>query len=511
MEKEYDIFISYRRDGGDKYARTIQQALEKRFKVFLDFDELTDGLFDQRILNAIENSSVFLLILSKGALDRCINKSDWVRQEILHANNCGCHIVPVTIDDTFEGLPPDLPEEIRQIIEPRQFSELQMKTLFKESVGKLIHDRIEDYVKKEDPDAGAEIHIESDVNCDLYKFNVLIKRIIAGVDNLIYLLPGKYKLEFVSSEFPEIRKSQIYSLSNDIVCDFLEVSLIDKVKKAREDAAKKMTLHIVRRNGKFGFADDDDNEIIPCTWDGASNFSEELAMVIENGKSGYINKLGAVVIPCIWKSGGDFSEGLAYVQDTNNLYGFIDKTGKVVIPIKWEHVESFSEGLACVKKRWDDYGYGFIDHNGDEVIKCLYEKARSFSEGLAFCKWQGSSDFIDKSQKYLIESLSWRDAGVFREGLANVCHKSSRRWGYCNKKGNIVIPYIWKNAMPFSEGLASVQDVSSGKWGFINEKGELVIPCSYDTPGCFHNGKCYIKDDNFVAYIDKKGNIIKRM
>ena len=72
-QKKYDIFISYRREGGDKYARTIQQALEKQYRVFLDFDELKDGVFDQRIIDAITESPVFLLILSRGALDRCVN------------------------------------------------------------------------------------------------------------------------------------------------------------------------------------------------------------------------------------------------------------------------------------------------------------------------------------------------------------------------------------------------------------------------------------------------------
>lgn len=153
MEKiKYDIFISYRREGGDKYARTIQQALEKQYRVFLDFDELKDGVFDQRIIDAINESPVFLLILSKGALDRCVNEDDWVRQEILHASKSGCHIVPVTIDDTFDGLPASLPEELRSIVRQHQFSELQMKTLFKASMGQLIHDRIAPYVHREDVD-----------------------------------------------------------------------------------------------------------------------------------------------------------------------------------------------------------------------------------------------------------------------------------------------------------------------------------------------------------------------
>ncbi|MBR1464544.1 MAG: toll/interleukin-1 receptor domain-containing protein [Prevotella sp.] len=64
MNKNYDIFISYRRDGGDKYARIIQSALEKhQYKVFLDFDELNDGVFDNRIKEAIKEAPVFFAYL----------------------------------------------------------------------------------------------------------------------------------------------------------------------------------------------------------------------------------------------------------------------------------------------------------------------------------------------------------------------------------------------------------------------------------------------------------------
>lgn len=125
MNKKYDVFISYRREGGDRYARNIQLELEKQYKVFLDFDELKDGVFDERIMKAIKEAPVFLLILSKGALDRCVNENDWVRQEIMYAAKCHAHIVPITIDDTFEGLSDELPNELRGIIGTHQVSELQ--------------------------------------------------------------------------------------------------------------------------------------------------------------------------------------------------------------------------------------------------------------------------------------------------------------------------------------------------------------------------------------------------
>lgn len=164
-QTKYDVFISYRREGGAQYARTIQQALEKHYHVFLDFDELKDGVFNQRIIDAISESPVFLLILSKGALDRCVNETDWMRLEILHAMKCGCHIVPVTIvDDKFEGFPSDFPEELQRAVGCHQFSELQMKTLFKASMEQLIKERIAPYVHsiKAKPESGKEEELKQE-------------------------------------------------------------------------------------------------------------------------------------------------------------------------------------------------------------------------------------------------------------------------------------------------------------------------------------------------------------
>ena len=46
---KYDIFISYRRIGGKDKARPLKSELEKRgYKVFLDFDDLKDSVFDKR-------------------------------------------------------------------------------------------------------------------------------------------------------------------------------------------------------------------------------------------------------------------------------------------------------------------------------------------------------------------------------------------------------------------------------------------------------------------------------
>ena len=242
---KYDVFISYRRDGGDKYARTIQQALEKQFRVFLDFDELEDGVFDQRIIDAISESPVFLLILSKGALDRCVNENDWVRKEILQAVKCGCHIVPVTIiGDNFNKLPEELPEELRRAVGSHQFSQLHMETLFKESMAKLVKTRIAPYIHNEHFDTGAEIHIEADADCLLFHFKKIQCPIREGVDNVVRLKRGKHKLEFVSLEYEDIKDQQVLEIPYEDYTDFIEVKMKDRIetkrKSVEEDTKRKI-------------------------------------------------------------------------------------------------------------------------------------------------------------------------------------------------------------------------------------------------------------------------------
>ena len=127
---KYDIFISYRREGGAQYARILQLMLQQHgYRVFLDYDELTDGVFGDNIRAAIKAAPVFVLVLSKGALTRCLDADDWLRQEIMLAIEEGKHLIPVNPDNSFDGFPADtetkvLPRAIRESIGKHQFSEI---------------------------------------------------------------------------------------------------------------------------------------------------------------------------------------------------------------------------------------------------------------------------------------------------------------------------------------------------------------------------------------------------
>jgi TolA-binding protein len=96
--KIYDIFISYRRDGGFETASLVAEKLRNAgYSVFFDLESLRAGKFNEQLFRVIENCKDFVIVLPKDGLDRCVNESDWVRLEIIHAMKHGKNIIPVML------------------------------------------------------------------------------------------------------------------------------------------------------------------------------------------------------------------------------------------------------------------------------------------------------------------------------------------------------------------------------------------------------------------------------
>ena len=143
MKTQYDIFISYRREGGAQYARILQLMLQQRgYKVFLDYDELTDGVFSDHIKTAIKGSPIFMLVLSKESMRRCVNEDDWVRQEITLAIEQQKHIVPINPDKEFDGFPESMPIALKEAVGSHQHSDISFGQALGVTIDLLIKNRL---------------------------------------------------------------------------------------------------------------------------------------------------------------------------------------------------------------------------------------------------------------------------------------------------------------------------------------------------------------------------------
>jgi len=90
------VFMSYRREGGIATARSLYNEFRMRgYDMFLDMEGLRACAFNTALIKEIKTSDVMLLILTPGALDRCDDPKDWVRQEVLCALQNGVTVIPV--------------------------------------------------------------------------------------------------------------------------------------------------------------------------------------------------------------------------------------------------------------------------------------------------------------------------------------------------------------------------------------------------------------------------------
>lgn len=143
----YHIFLSYRREDGKDLARTLKETLVgKGYRVFLDMDELQDGVFDERILAAIEEAPIYMLIMTKHCFDRCHNANDWVRQELEYAIRRGKTIIPINPDKQFIGYPDTMPQHLKEALSSHQYSAVDTVQLYQESIDKLVTERIKPVV-----------------------------------------------------------------------------------------------------------------------------------------------------------------------------------------------------------------------------------------------------------------------------------------------------------------------------------------------------------------------------
>jgi len=254
-------------------------------------------------------------------------------------------------------------------------------------------------------------------------------------------------------------------------------------------------------NRKYGYINTKGEEIIQIKYDYFMTFAEcGLALVAiddyENRKYGYINTKGEEVIPLKYDDAWDFAEcGLAAVaigEDySTRKYGYINTKGEEVVPPKYDFAGDFAEcGLAAVKiGEYPNEKWGYINTKGEEVIplKYDYDYAYDFAEcGLAPVGKYGKWGYINTKGEEVIP-LKYGYAGGFAEcGLAMVAIGDSYedyKWGYINTKGEEVIPLKYDDARDFAEcGLAEVRigEYPNEKWGYINAKGEEVIPLKFD-------------------------------
>ena len=119
MTNKFDIFISYRREGGFEVAKHIKDLLTRDgYSVSFDMDNLMSGDFNKEIFKRIAECEDFILILDanvfKGTLEGREKQKDWLRMELSEALRNDKNVIPIMLDG-FNEFPDNLPKDIADV------------------------------------------------------------------------------------------------------------------------------------------------------------------------------------------------------------------------------------------------------------------------------------------------------------------------------------------------------------------------------------------------------------
>lgn len=259
------------------------------------------------------------------------------------------------------------------------------------------------------------------------------------------------------------------------------------------------------KNGLFGFMDSTGATVILAAYESVSPFKEGLSLVSRNDKFGYINKKGDVVIDLIYSGGNDFEQGRAIIERYERI-GMIDRTGVVIFEPEFKELGNISEGMLYGVK---DSLYGYYNTLGDQVISERFTEAFSFSNGRAKVEEKGLQAYIDKKGKYIVHP-AFEEIEYFTDSL--LIYGDGDTYGLMKPSCQIVVPNKYDKIGQLSEGIAIV--VYDDYIGYINERGEEIIAPQFDVipnylnRSHFKGGSAVVAKNNSYGVINTKGKEI---
>ena len=255
------------------------------------------------------------------------------------------------------------------------------------------------------------------------------------------------------------------------------------------------------RSGKAGIILSDGSRPIEAAFDGAGVYdrSTGLCPVTLDGDAFFVNEKGerALALPDGTVEAGPFSEGLAFISD-GEKYRYVNTKGEPAGEAEYDYAGSFSHGVAavCTDGKW-----GLIDAKMRSVTPLKYDYI--LTDGNGFCSEYGIIA-AKLGEEWLLLDASGREiARGFEEAAlpasedGYIAVKSDGLWGFCDRRGEIVIEPRYEAAGSFCCGLAPVKTPDG--WGYVDAAGTPRTGFVYEEAGVFSaGGSSAVREGSFT-------------
>lgn len=239
----------------------------------------------------------------------------------------------------------------------------------------------------------------------------------------------------------------------------------------------------------------------------------------DNGKWGYADENDNWIIEPKFVEADEFYRGIARVQ-YDWLWGFLKKDGSWLFEPVLHEADPFSEEIARVRK---GFFYGFINRKGEWVIEPILRKADQFDRRKTISEISNlkkENALISNKGKLIIDFNPGGAVSIPQSMFDNrIPYQIGDKYGYLDQEGNWVIPPVYESITPFIQGRAFIStSKNSRNYDMIDLEGNVIMK-SVDPVSDFKNGKAIVKvpieigeRDIYQRYkagvIDREGNWI---
>ena len=260
----------------------------------------------------------------------------------------------------------------------------------------------------------------------------------------------------------------------------------------------------IDEQGKYGLISTTKKQILENKFDEIKQiYLNNYYIVKENGVDKIINSSGEQILENLVNQVQSVTQR-GFIIKENDLYGEVNSSGEKLIEAKYQDLKEIKEGIYLAKQN-DKYGIIDIDEN----IKVPFEytaisyndKANLFiAEDQNYNTLIFDKDYNKKIEGVLVELnteksyIRMRINDEYKYYNFNCEEKSNTeiltdntlflskkdgKYGYVDKKGNVVVEYIYDDATEQNEyGFVAVK--KDGLWGSLNNEGKEVIEPKYN-------------------------------
>lgn len=264
-------------------------------------------------------------------------------------------------------------------------------------------------------------------------------------------------------------------------------------------------IYIIKTNGKYGAMDVYGNNIISPQYNRLGDFKNGVAYYLSGGLYGFVTRTGlASKARYQWIS--DFDENKLAIIKLNNQFGLVNENDSIVLSPQYDLVLKAENNIFIVVK---NNKYGFYHGKGCFMsdIEFDYKKelpVSFYTNGKLFKLLKKNKQaLMDMNGRITIDYDTYEEVNFAHENMIRI--KRNGKYGFVDRKLNLVIPCKYNSATDFNEGLSIC--VLKQETFLINTKGETILKTKdaiTSIPGNYY----LVKDEEGDKLYDRKGQPI---